>query len=267
LKKNRPMRHDSHPSTPWRPIENYYYGYLHGWQPTRKWRGLADWEDDHVDILGREPGDIAQQFNDLYMLHGGWKSTSWAGVNTSKPPTDLWIYQQIVYALRPDVIIECGVYAGGCTLFLQCLIKLFGHGRVIGVDITLSQVHQRVLDQQPEGLLLIEGSSTAPEVFERVKAEVAGQSTLIILDSNHTYAHVSEELQLYPTLSQVGDYVIVEDTHFDYPMPVANDIYPDGGPGKALDEFLDDRDDFMRDPVFNIHLLTMSPGGAIRRVR
>lgn len=256
---------------PWRPIENYYQKLYADLPPLTAWPGVLDWEDaENAEVIGEPVGETTQKFNDLYHLSGAWRWVRWAGVSTLKPPTDLWAYQQLVFGHRPEIIIECGVYMGGTTLFLHCLNRLFGTGgKVIGIDADLSMVHSTVKENAQDGILLIQGVTTDPEVFEVVRKEAEGKSVMVILDSDHSYENVLAELRMYAPLVGDKQFIIVEDTNIDYPSKISDDMYPDGGPGRALDEFMasEEGHPFVRYPVFDMQLLTNCPGGCIVRVR
>src|SRR6266536_6502886 len=120
----------------------------------------------------------------------------------------------IFFDIRPDVIIETGIAHGGSLVLAASLCKLMGKGRVIGVDIELRPPSRIRLDAHPLRPLItmIEGSSTAPDVIEEVRNLIApGESTLVVLDSNHSYCHVMQELLAYAPLVSPGSYVVATD--------------------------------------------------------
>ena len=137
---------------------------------------------------------------------------TWRGVRVEKFPTDLWICQEIICSTRPDVIVECGVRNGGATLFYSDLLTAEGltNSRVIGVDIDTSWVHPKVADR--DNITIMTGSSIDPLIAEAVAAECGYKRVMVILDSEHTYDHVREELRLYAPLLTLGCSLIVEDT-------------------------------------------------------
>ena len=131
-----------------------------------------------------------------------------ARLQVCKCPLDLWIYQEIVFRTRPDVIVETGTFYGGSALYLASLCDLLGNGRVI-IDRHQGQGNQA---EHPR-ILYLEGSSVAPEVVDRVKAEVDGaERVMVILDSDHKKDHVLGELQAYGPMVTEDCYLIVEDT-------------------------------------------------------
>lgn len=171
--------------------------------------------DGEKEIFAR----VIKQFNQLYWEFGiqTWMSTKWRGVPVLKPPTDLWIYQELIYTLRPDLIIECGSYEGGSALFLRDMMDLEGlNGVVWSVDIDHSKLNAKALARASNvdsGLIYTLGSSIDLAVFSFAEALVASsQKVMVILDSDHSYEQVSEELKLYAPLVSVGSVLIIEDT-------------------------------------------------------
>ena len=156
--------------------------------------------------------------SDLW-LKVGWNqkytyTMSWLGVPIIQLPEDIVRYQEAVYALKPDVIIETGIAHGGSAILSASLLKLIGKGRVIAVDIDI-RAHNRARIEShflAPLITLIQGSSTAPDLVERIAAEVApGATVLVVLDSNHSYEHVMAELDAYAPLVSVGSYIVSTD--------------------------------------------------------
>ena len=206
-------------------------------------------------VAGRH---LARQLDWLLFEQKAFGNTSWLGVPTWKEPTDLWVYQHILVELKPDLVIETGTLYGGSALYLASLCELIGAGRVISVDIQ----HPRSLPQHAR-LEYILGSSTAPEVGARIRAEAARANTvMVILDSDHNYEHVLDELRLYSTMVTPGSYLIVEDTLFDF--TASADFRP--GPRAATRDFLAENKDFEVDAARECYLVTQNPGGYLRRV-
>jgi len=139
---------------------------------------------------------------------------TWFGVPIIQLPDDMLRYQEVIFALQPDVIIETGVAHGGSLVYSASLCKLIGKGRVIGVDIEIRPANRTRLENHPLKPLikLFEGSSTAPEIVSQVKNEIRpGETVLVVLDSNHSYAHVMEELKAYAPLVTPGSYIVATD--------------------------------------------------------
>ena len=171
--------------------------------------------------------------------------TSWMGVPALKNPMDAWVYQEIIFEQRPDVVVEIGNYAHGSLLYLAALCDWVGHGEVVGVDIS------RKFAPVPARIVTIDGD--AIDVFPAVREIVAGRSCLVIEDSAHTYDHTLAVLRSYSTLVQPGGYLICEDGVM---APVAD----------ALATFALEQDDLVADPDREWPV-TWNPNGYLRRVR
>lgn len=152
-------------------------------------------------------------------LRCGWDvkhvySFSWMGRPIIQLPEDLIRVQEVLNGLRPDVIVETGVAHGGSLIFYASLCKLWGRGRVIGIDIEI-RPHNRTTIEAHElfpYITLIEGSSIAPETVERVRSLIGpDESVFVMLDSNHTKDHVLEELNAYSPMVTPGSYIVASD--------------------------------------------------------
>jgi cephalosporin hydroxylase len=185
--------------------------------------------------------------------------TRWLGTSVRKCPLDLWIYQEILFQTRPDVIIETGTLYGGSALYLASVCDLLGNGRVITVDVEEKEErpkHPRVL--------YLTGSSIATEVVDRVREEIADTDrVMVILDSDHHTDHVLGELRAYGPMVTKDCYLIVEDT-------LGGQFSPErwgAGPGAALQEFMNSNGSFAIDEDCEKFLLSFNPGGFLKRVR
>ena len=139
---------------------------------------------------------------------------SWMGRPIIQLPEDMIRMQEAIFQVQPDVIIETGVAHGGSLIFYSSLCRAMGKGRVIGIDIEIRPHNRRAIEAHPlnDRIELIEGSSTDPGIVAHVKSLVKpGETVLIILDSNHTYAHVHAELEAYAELVTTGSYLVATD--------------------------------------------------------
>jgi len=152
-------------------------------------------------------------------LRAGWDvkhvySFTWLGRPMIQLPEDMIRLQEVIYRVRPDVIIETGVAHGGSLIFYAGLCKLMDKGRVIGVDVEIRPHNRAALEQHPlfNFITLIEGDSKSPQTVEKVKAVVGpGDSVMVLLDAHHTRAHVSAELDAYAPLVTPGSYIVAMD--------------------------------------------------------
>jgi cephalosporin hydroxylase len=180
-------------------------------------------------------------------LRCGWDvkyvySFTWLGRPIIQLPEDMFRLQEVIYDLKPDVIVETGVAHGGSAVFYAGLCKLVGRGRVVAVDVEVRPHNRKALEEHTLAPLitLIEGDSTAPHVVDRVRSEVApGDKVLVLLDSNHTKAHVLAELEAYASLVSPGSYAVAMDGIMEL-IPGAQRTQPDwswNNPRQAALEF------------------------------
>lgn len=186
------------------------------------------------------------------------------GVKLRKYPTDLFLYQMLIYKLRPDFIVETGAYLGGASLFFAHMCDLVGNGRVIGID------KRDIQKAQHPRITYYTGSTVDDETLRWLHALVKG-SCMVILDSDHHTDHVTKELNLYSPLVTQGQYLVCEDTYLNNPVPwvVTNRkgekfVTTDPGPKDAVEKFIKDNKDFVIDNVE--YPLGMSPNGWLRRL-
>lgn len=189
-----------------------------------------------------------------------WGNTRWLGVPTLKCPLDLWLYQEIVHELRPDYIVETGTAHGGSALYLASICDLVNHGNIFTIDIR----SQSNWPRHPRVTYLI-GSSTSPEMERYVFEQIGtGKKVLVILDSDHSRAHVLREMEIYSQLVPVGGYLIVEDTIVTGD-PIAKESQP--GAREAVFEFLARRNDFVIDRQMEKLLVSFNRHGYLKRLR
>jgi cephalosporin hydroxylase len=188
-----------------------------------------------------------------------WENTRWLGHRLQKFPGDVWIYQELLTELRPDWIVETGTNYGGSAYFLASICDLLGHGQIVTIDLDAkpeTPEHERVT--------YLAGSSTAPEILDRARSLTAGAETvLVILDSDHSYEHVAEELRAYSELVTPGSYLIVEDTNIAG-HPVLRGLAR--GPYEAVHDFLAGDSRFEIDRSREKFMMTFNPCGYLRRV-
>ena len=204
---------------------------------------------------------VIDQFHRMYVAYPErtFADTNWMGVQIIKCPLDLWIYQEIIHELRPDVIIETGTYAGGSALFLAHLCDLIGNGRILTIDIEANEKrphHPRIQ--------YIQGNSIHPITLQQVQNALHDNETiLVILDSDHEKCHVFDELKLYSPLVSPGSYLIVEDTHVN-----GHPVRPEHGPGpmEAVTEFLQCSSRFVVDRSKEKYFLTFNRKGFLKCV-
>ena len=204
---------------------------------------------------------ITDAFHKQYYHSLIWQNTTWLGAKALKCPLDLWAYQEIMAEVMPDLVVECGTRYGGSSLFLATICELLGQGEVVSIDYDASPPrpsHRR--------LTYIHGSSTDPETLAKVEDKRKYRKdcrTLVILDSDHSKAHVLKEMEMYAPIVSVGSYLIVEDTNL-HGHPVLPEFGP--GPMEAAAEFMSKTKDFVVDRSREKFFLTFNPGGYLKRI-
>ena len=177
---------------------------------------------------------------------------TWMGRPIIQLPEDLLRIQELIWQVRPDVIVETGVAHGGSLVFYAGLLGAMGKGRVIGVDIEIRLHNRHAIESHPmaPAITLIEGSSIDPATVATVgKAVSPGDTVLVVLDSNHSRTHVEQELRQYAPLVTPGSYIVVCDGIMAQ-VAGAPRTAPDwtwNNPLTAIDTFLADNPAFTRE--------------------
>lgn len=174
---------------------------------------------------------------------------SWFGRPVIQLPEDLVRVQEVIYSVKPDVIVETGVAHGGSLIFYSSLCKAMGKGRVIGIDIEIRPHNRTAIEahELSDRITLIEGSSTDPSVVAQVASLIKpGESVLILLDSNHTKAHVAAELDAYHRFVTPGSYIVATDGIMKdlHDVPRGDRNWTWDHPTAAADEFARRHKDF-----------------------
>lgn len=225
-------------------------------------RGFAD---DHVRTLARSFLLATAPYRYAYNFR-------WLGRPIIQLPQDMIAMQEIIWQVKPDLVIETGVAHGGSLVYYASLLELIGHGEVIGIDIDIRPHNRSAIDAHPMSrrIRLIEGSSIDERIVAQVRALAAGKRAIAVLDSNHTHDHVLAELRAYAPLVCSAGYCVVMDTVIE-DMPA--DSFPDrpwsvgNNPRTAVEAFLKEDARFEEDPLIPAKLLiTVAPGGYLKRV-
>ncbi|MEK6706898.1 MAG: CmcI family methyltransferase [Bdellovibrionota bacterium] len=219
-----------------------------------------------------------------FWLRSGWDNKyvygfTWLGRPIIQLPEDLMRIQEVIYLVKPDVIIETGVAHGGSLIFYATLCKALQRGRVIGVDTEIRPHNRKAIESHQlfPLITLIEGNSVDPVVVNRVKAQVQqGDVVLVLLDSCHTTEHVLAELNAYASLVTTGSYIVAMDGIMEQlaGAPRTQNDWSWNNPKKAALEFVKANDNFIiEDPPFLFNegsvteRVTYWPSGFIKRLR
>lgn len=204
---------------------------------------------------------------------------SWLGRPIIQYPQDMIAMQEIIWEVKPDLIIETGIAHGGSLIFYASILELIatctGHeGEVLGIDIDIRPHNRKAIEEHPmyKRIGMVQGSSIAPgtvaQVIERAKGK---KRILVCLDSNHTHKHALAELEAYAQLTSVGSYCVVFDTLIE---DMGEDAYPDrpwgkgNNPKTAVWEYLKTHSWFEIDRTIHQKLLiTVAPDGYLKRVK
>ena len=194
-------------------------------------------------------------------IRAGWDakyvySFAWMGRPIIQLPEDMIRLQEVIWTLKPDVLIETGVAHGGSLVFYASLFEAMGKGRVIGIDIDIRPPNRKALERHPmhKRIQLLEGSSTAPDIINKVKGMVRpGETVLVVLDSNHTKEHVLDELRVYGPLVSVGSFIVATDGVMEQVRggPRTNDDWDWNNPKAAAHAFVAEDERFViEEPEF-----------------
>lgn len=177
---------------------------------------------------------------------------TWLGVTAAKNPTDAWLYQEIIYKIKPNFILETGSFKGGGALFLASMLDLCGiDGEVYSIEIK----PEDPLPYHPK-ITWITGDSGDPEIVKRVIGAAKGKRGMAFLDSEHDAPHVLKEMRSYWPIVAKGSYLIVEDT---WHLP------GQGGPHDAVEQFLKENNNFEIDESMHRFAVTNNPRGFLKR--
>lgn len=213
----------------------------------------------HTDIINMGQDEELRRKSIDWMVHADkYKYTynfTWMGRPIIKFPSDMVIQQELMWQIKPDLVIETGIAHGGSIIFSAAMQQMMGisNGRVIAVDIDIRDHNRQEIEAHPmsKHITMIQGSSVDADIFAQVK-ELArdAKTVMVILDSNHTHQHVYDELKLYADLVTVGSYCILPDTFIEFFPKGYYDNRPwDVGdnPCTAARQFLSERSDFELD--------------------
>jgi cephalosporin hydroxylase len=203
---------------------------------------------------------VIDEFHTLYYDSAVHKNTMWLGVEVWKLPQDLWVYQELIYELKPDLIIETGTAYGGSAYYMASIMDLINHGEILTIDIEEKKnrpAHKRIT--------YLTASSTDEKTIEKIKKSTENKKTvLVILDSDHTEKHVTKEIGLYNRFVTKESYLIVEDSNIN-----GHPVWPEYGPGpmESIMKFIGKNKDFKIDESKEKFFMTWNPKGFLKKIR
>lgn len=215
-----------------------------------------------------------------WMLHADkYKYTynfSWLGRPIIKYPQDIVIMQELIWRVRPDLIIETGIAHGGSIIFSSSMMELLGNGgKVIAVDIDIRKHNRDEIEKHPmmKNITMLEGSSVDEKIVKQIADYAKGfNNVMVVLDSNHSHDHVFRELELYSPLVSVGSYILLPDTFVEFfPKGYVTDRPWDVGnnPYTAMEAFMKTTSAFVKDEAITDKLLITEAlgGGYLKRIK
>lgn len=209
------------------------------------------------------PKNVEEEFHAKYYYSKVWADTFFLGKKVFKCPNDLWIYQELLWEVKPDVIIECGTFHGGSALYYAKLFDMMDlPGEVLTIDVD-------PMPDMPEHkrITYLLGSSTSEEIQQKVKAFIKDKKkVMVILDSDHTKDHVLKELELYHGFVSTGSYLVVEDSNING-HPVYSGFGQGPGPWEAMEAFLPLHPEFEPDKTKEKFMMSFNPNGFLKRVK
>ncbi|MCH9610979.1 MAG: hypothetical protein S4CHLAM81_02900 [Chlamydiales bacterium] len=222
--------------------------------------------DRQIPLYSKEGFELLSEL----WLKVGWNqrhhySFKWMGLPILQLPDDLVHLQELIFEVKPDVIIETGVALGGSMLFYGSLVKALGHGRVIGIDVDLRACNRKKIEESDLSayIALIDGDSSDPATIE--KLNLNGERVMVVLDSNHSKQHVAKELELFAPLVSKDSYLIVCDgvKSLVVDVPRGKEHWREDNPCGAIEPFLREHGEF---ELCEEHPVTHLQGGILKRV-
>jgi cephalosporin hydroxylase len=243
-----------------------------GWLPEparrikpRRVHTFRHFRDAHVGTSEKRPRgpfpvpqDLKVDFIDAFWRSEEWHRTPWLGKSTHRPPTDLFAYQELIWRLRPEWIVETRTGTAGRSQFLASICDLVGSGQVLSIDAY-------PVGERPEHarITYLDGDPGAPAVGARAR-EITGEEpgALVILGGGSS-AQVVGAFHNYWPLVPVGGYLVVEDTILE-----GNPVWPEfgAGPRSAMHRIMDEGR-FAPDYSMERYALTFNLGGWLKRIR
>lgn len=234
-------------------------------------RTLDLYSDESFELISHQYVRVGWNQKQVY-------SYSWMGRPVIQLPDDMVRTQEVIYRLKPDLVIETGIAHGGSLIYYASIMEAMHHGHVLGIDIEI-RPHNRTAIEAHEmfhRIDMIEGSSVDPATVAKAAAAAEGKETvLVILDSNHTYDHVMQELELYAPLVTKGSYIVSTDGVMRdvVGVPRAGEGWETDNPANAAEDFVTKHPEFVIEQPewpFNESTLTQNvthyPSAWLRRI-
>ncbi len=231
----------------------------------RAWAALCGKDSDPPPLRRAEYEDryrmSLKEYIRFHQREVVFDRVTWMGKRVWKNVLDAWIYQEIIWEVQPEIIVEIGSKYGGSTLFLANMLDLIGRGQVISIEIDRSSydvTHPRVVE--------LTGSSADPSIIEKAEGLCRGKKVMVIHDGDHRKPQVLTDLGNYSRFVSTGSYLIVEDGIVDLYHFGDGLGFKEPGPLAAVEEFVKKNRNFVIDPSRERYLLTYNPKGFLKRI-
>ena len=199
---------------------------------------------------------------------------TWLGRPIIQYPQDILAMQELIWEVKPDLIIETGIAHGGSCVFHASMLEIIGKGEVLAIDIDIREHNKVEIEKHPmyKRITMLEGSSISDDIVKQVHDFAKDYQTILVcLDSNHTHDHVLSEMNAYSSLVSKGSYMVVFDTIIeDLPQGSFPDRPWDKGdnPKTAVWEFLKTHDDFeIQSDIDDKLLISVAPSGYLKKIK
>ena len=232
--------------------------------------------EERIEAQGKNKKllDASQSFTEETIRSGYSYNFTWMGRPIIQYPQDMIAMQEIIWDVKPDLIIETGIAHGGSLIYYASLLELIGKGKVLGIDIDIREHNRAEIEKHPmaKRISMIQGSAIDTAIIEQVKPYAKDQEVVIVcLDSNHTHDHVLKELQLYSPFVTKASYLVAFDTIVENLPAEMNDNRPwsvGDNPKTAVEAFLKNNNEFIIDEfIDNKLLVSVAPGGYLKRIK
>ncbi len=198
---------------------------------------------------------------------------SWLGIPIIQNPYDIVLMQELIFKIKPDIIIETGIAHGGSIVYYSSLLELLGNkGRVIGIDLDIRPHNKKLLEKHPliKNVTMLEGSSVDKKIIFRVKKFIKkDDKVLVVLDSDHRKQHVFAELEAYKNIVTKDSYIVVFDTFMPYLIGLENSTedFENNSAMDAVKEFIKENKNFVADKSYGKFFVSSCPNGFLKRIK
>jgi cephalosporin hydroxylase len=196
---------------------------------------------------------------------------TWFGIPIIQNPYDMILMQELIFTLKPDLIIETGIAHGGSLLYYASLLEMLGKGKIIGIDIDIREHNKKLIEKHPfsKRVLMIEGSSVDKKIITKINKLIKpNDKVLVLLDSDHTKKHVLLELNAYKNFVTKNSYMVVFDTFASSLLGLKGekDFFKNHNAMHAIKEFIKQNKTFKIDKNYNKFFVSSCTDGFLKKL-